>query len=260
MRLNSHLTPALVRALLKPQNILLLLSLPVGWAMATAGVSPWALIPGGLFLYLLGVLLELGDPASRLASLVPLDDEPELPENLAGAYRGKAAPAFRVRERIREYIGNADSATRQLLVALSPQLDALVTGVGRLAGKAQQIDRYLGAESVRELEEQVTQFQSRLESAADDEVRQHMQESCEAIRERLAAHRDLQLALERIGSQIESVVGGMEAMHARIIRIGVADASRAKEDRQPVMDKINALLAAIEETDRHVAQIARVKQ
>ena len=254
------MTPALARALLKPQNILLLLSLPVGWAMATAaGVSPWALIPGGLFLYFLGVLVELGDPASRLAFLTPPDEEPELPENLSGAYRGKAAPAFRVRDRIREYVGSADSATRQLLAALSPQLDALVAGVGRLAAKAQQIDRYLGAESVRELEEQVTQFQSRLESAGDDEVRQHLQESCEAIRKRLAAHRDLQLALERIGSQIESAVDGMEAMHARMVRIGVADAARAKEERQPVMDKVNALLAAIEETDRHVAQIARVK-
>ena len=254
------MTPPLARALLKPQNILLLLSLPVGWAMATAaGVSPWTLIPGAFFLYFLGVLIELGDPASRLAAFIPEDGEPELPENLSGEYRGKAAPAFRVRERIREYVGTADSATRQLLAALSPQLDALVAGVGRLAAKAQQLDRYLGAESVRDLERQVAEAQARLEAVSDDEVRQHLRESCEAIRERLAAHRDLQLALERIGSQIGSAVDGMEAMHARIVRIGVADAARAKEERQPVIDKINALLAAIEETDRHVAQIAKAK-
>ena len=255
------MTPPLARALLKPQNILLLLSLPVGWAMATAaGVSPWALIPGALFLYFLGVLLELGDPASRLVALAPPEEEPELPEDLSGAYRGKAAPAFRVRDRMRAYVDNADSATRRLLATLSPQLDALTAGVGRLAAKAQQIDSYLGAESVRELERQLAEAQARLEAVSDDEVRDHLRESCEAIRERLTAHRDLRVALERIGSQIESAIDGMEAMHARMVRIGVADAARAKEERQPVIDKVNALLAAIEETDRHVAQIAKVKQ
>ncbi len=260
------MTPALVRALLRPHNILLLLSLPLGWSLCSAGtVSSLALIPGTLLMYLAGVIIDLGDPAQRAAAMQQAaarqrQDELELPEDLSGAYRGYAAPALRVRDRVQGYLDSADPTTRQMLNPLAPQFDLLVSGVGRLATKAQQIDRYLGSETTKELQRQIEQFEERLSAATDGEIRAHLQESCAAIRERLSTHTDLRLALERIRSQIESVVDSMEAMYGRVVRIGVADAARAKEERQPVTDHINALLEAIEETDRHVSQIAGVSR
>ena len=130
-------------------------------------------------------------------------------------------------------------------------LEELDARAARLVELAEGLARHLAGVDEGAVRAEASKLSAKSAAASDAESQALYREASDARREQLRALNDVRLARERLLANLERIVGNLEGVPTRVVRMRVLDAETANGSSDDIgweIGRINGELAALEQT------------
>jgi hypothetical protein len=159
------------------------------------------------------------------------------------------------KELAREARGDdVESYARQDLERMASQLQPLVQRAIRIAGRKQQLSKYLHNVDERALQSYCANLKQRIESTSDPVAKGQYEQALRAREAELQTYRSIAQASARIDSQLENVEATFASWKAKVIRIKTADVASAASVSEGLYQELGDLTRDIDLLDTSVSE------
>jgi hypothetical protein len=191
------------------------LNLMILFLAAAAGlVAAWWLFPLGLLVWLIMMITLTRDPGFRLghaaANRAPL----------AQRYQSRYNEIKRAQISLWNAVSSFNASTRPELQPVLNAVNDLMDGVYNLCQRMSGLENYRLVSTVNSnLQDEVNQLSSKIESANDTAVKREYQDALAAMNNRIAKLQDASMRLEKVDAELSSIANEMSAEVTEILQL-----------------------------------------
>ena len=223
-------------------------------AVGAASLHSWAVLALGGAAYVALAAWDLTTASfwkRVLEGPAPREALPELRDVKDAEVRASVARIQAAREAIDRALAEAPPEVSVQVRASLGGLEELDARAARLVELAEGLAQHLSGVNEGALVAEAAKLREKSDAASDAESRTLYLEASEARNEQIRALHDVRLARERLLANLSRIVGNLEGVPTRVVRMRVLDAETANGTSDDIgweIGRINGELAALEQT------------
>lgn len=218
-----------------------------------AALHSWPILAVGAATYGAMVAWDFVSPDFRRRALAKSKSDELVDPNMYTDPQARAVVALirKAHAALENVLDETPDELKANLVLARAAASELVDRGSALAGRLDELARYLATTDARAIRRDVENLTKRVAEASDPETRTQYDAARAARAEHLAAIVDLMAARERIGATLLSITATLESMPAKVVRLRTLDAQAADRltgNVREELERMNVEIRSFEET------------